>query len=1302
MPATEHFFRNQNKLHLIFAVSCVALFVSVILMMVDDYADPWRGYQAKNFELQTAAREQEIKDLQNEKYQEEKAALEKQQADVDSRLGPLSELRDQIAEERATSGRLVEQLTLRLKNEGAERDEARADFDLAIRDDLPHEYKARLEGLFHTAQAVCDATQLELEAAQDALKKIGSPESDPAKAADLEKIRELEAQTAEIKKSMDKLDNDLTLAENALTVIHPTDPLMKFKRRLMALPIIEGFNGQFKVTQDWLPDLHQTLGMTSIARFDRCRTCHLNVDRTTGDNQPAFPHGHSDSGDVKEWIEHKSFPHPFATHPRHDLFVTASSPHPLTTFGCTSCHDGQGSGVDFGNAEHSPNDPHQSEHWHHEYGYHPNHFWEYPMQPKRFNESTCLKCHHGVTELGVHPKFGASAPKVYAGYNLIQKYGCFGCHEMHGFDGGKPIGPDLRLEPQTPEEAQRIADDPTQIPGKMRKVGPSLKHVAAKTSKEFIAYWTELPGRFRPTTKMPQFFQLSEDLSEGGDDLARTYEAVELAAIAHTLTKNSQPIDLLHPADGYTPNAERGKQLFSERGCLACHEHSAVPGTKADFGPNISDIHRKVNRNEGNAAFSDWLYTWIREPERHHRKTRMPNLYLNAYQSGEETIDPAADIVAFLLSRGEAEDFASKVADPLMLPSVLEEDGSKISPLDSLVKLFLRKSRFSEEAAAEILASRRFPQQADKVRGDEKVLATKDGAAVADDAEWAGRKLDYIGLRTINRYGCYACHEIPGFEEARPIGVALQNWGRKDTSQLGFEHIQEYLHHHGEPDGSSTVERIEDALATAESGALEGTQQLEEGLSAAYFYDSIQHHGRPGFVWQKLRNPRSYDFMKIDTKGYDDRLKMPKFPLTEGEIESIATFILGMVAEPPAPKYIYQPDVQEKNRIEGEFLLAKFNCTGCHMVDLPKVTYGVNVEEDVIPTQLAATDHPDAVDLLLQFRKPRLALTGETRQFMIEGEAVQLPLASFHGLRVAEPDPEEEDPEFRESGFDTWETIDFSDDPEDPLRLLPSSRISIPDSKLVSYEPGRGGDFAEWLVKQLMETTTGGNRSLAWQASPPPLYQEGFKVQTPWLYQFLLEPEQIRYTTVLRMPRFNMTPAEAQTLANYFAAVDGSEFPYQEKGPSNNDYLADRQHLLAASGHLGADQSYLTEGWKALNGPLCIGCHSVGTRKYVKKDEKSVQGPNLNRVERRLRADWVKLWLYKPTWITPYTSMPVNFAKNATQWPDLLKGDPDAHVIGVRDALANYSKLLEEVGPVVYTPPEAADAPAGAAAGAEE
>ncbi|MEZ6124928.1 MAG: c-type cytochrome [Planctomycetaceae bacterium] len=1287
MPATEHFFRDQKKLHLIFAISCVVMLVSVILMMIQDYSDPWRQYQSQNFRLQAAAKERDIRQIETDDFRN---ALSEQKAELnrfEDGLKSIADLREQVARQRDAAVRNVEALELQLKNENAVRDEYRADLDLGIRDGLPQSELDSLKSRFDSIQATANQTQLLLEDARQVLKDVGNPDKaeSPELKAQLVQLRDDEKKISDKKKEIEKSQADLILLENSLKQIKPTDPWMKAKRAFMELPIVDGFNGPLKVTQDWLPDLHQTLGMTEIARFDRCRTCHMNVDRTAPGNLPAFPHGQpSDPKNEESWVAEGRFPHPFATHPNHDLFVTASSPHPVATFGCTACHDGQGSGTTFGNAEHTPNDPHQSEDWHHEFGYHPNHFWEYPMQPARFAESTCIKCHHDVVDLVNHPKFGDAAPKVVKGYNLIRKYGCFGCHEMHGFDGGKAIGPDLRLEPQTAEQQQRIAEDPTQVAGKFRKVGPSLRYIAAKTSAEFIAHWTEIPQRFRPSTKMPQFFQLSNQQ----DAQAKAYQQAELAGIATVLIKDSEKIDLLKPAEGYKPDAERGEQLFAERGCLACHTHGKFEGSTADFGPNISDIHKKVNRNEGDTSFSDWLYTWIREPARHHKRTRMPNLYLDSYESGEDQIDPAADITAFLLSQGDAEQF------PAMEPAD--------TAIDELIELYLKKARFSDEAAKNIVSSGIFPLAADKASGDEKVLAGDGQTALSSD-EWHDRKLEYLGRKTVARYGCYGCHDVPGYEEARPIGVALQDWGRKDTSKLGLEHVEEFLHHHGEtssanyedPLGTSTLHRVEEAMAMAADGTVDH-DVLEPELTQAYFYDSLIHHGRPGFIWQKLRGPRTYDYMKVETKGYDERLRMPKFPLKEDEVEAIATFVLGLVAEPPAEKYVYTPSVREQTRIDGEFLLAKYNCTGCHMVELPKITFGINLEEDVLAPPLTDADHPYAKELLLQMRRPKTALTGGHGKFMVDGEEVELPVASFHGIRMVAPDMEEEDPELRETGFDTWETLDFGRE-SDPV--LPATRITIPETKLVSYEPARGGDFAEWLVTRLAETRTEGNVNLAWQSSPPPLYQEGFKVQTSWLYQFLLEPEKLRHTTVLRMPRFNMSTEEAQTLANYFAAVDGAEFPYQELPQTNPDFIAAQEQQLAAAGLMPEGHEYLGDSWKLLNGPLCVKCHSLGGRKFKVSDpKKDIQGPNLNRVQSRLRADWLKMWIYNPRWITPYTSMPVNFPKNQKQFPDLFGGDAQQQIEAAAAGLMNYSRLMEDIGPTVYTPPGGDSAAGGAGA----
>ena len=189
------------------------------------------------------------------------------------------------------------------------------------------------------------------------------------------------------------------------------------------------------------------------------------------------------------------------------------------------------------------------------------------------------------------------------------------------------------------------------------------------------------------------------------------------------------------------------------------------------------------------------------------------------------------------------------------------------------------------------------------MNSDEIELARQPGdeGESLDEETARHRQLVYVGRRTISRYGCYGCHDIAGFEEARPIGTALQDWGRKDTSKLSMEHIEEWLHHHGEPDGTSTHERIEDIVNPANAESTSHEERMD-----AFFYESLMHHGRPGFLWQKLRQPRSYDYRKVETKGWDERLRMPRFPL-EGTPDRINRDIRAGPGRRPAVERVSLP-----------------------------------------------------------------------------------------------------------------------------------------------------------------------------------------------------------------------------------------------------------------------------------------------------------------------------------------------------------------------------------------------------------
>ena len=43
----------------------------------------------------------------------------------------------------------------------------------------------------------------------------------------------------------------------------------------------------------------------------------------------------------------------------------------------------------------------------------------------------------------------------------------------------------------------------------------------------------------------------------------------------------------------------------------------------------------------------------------------------------------------------------------------------------------------------------------------------------------AEQKNLFAGERLIGRYGCFGCHDIPGFENAQPIGTELTEAGSK-------------------------------------------------------------------------------------------------------------------------------------------------------------------------------------------------------------------------------------------------------------------------------------------------------------------------------------------------------------------------------------------------------------------------------------------------------------------------------------------------------------------------------------------
>ncbi len=1286
MPANEQYIRDIKKTHVAFLASVLAFGFATVIVLYRDHDDEWRGFQRQFLHMEAANLRRDQDAIFNaaggkDRFDSTLADLGKRISEAEIELTKISNDVSSAKKDALAAKTRADLKGREVRFARAHRDVARANYDLGIRDAIDSSELAKLKDEFDKKQQIVLALEAEWE-------RLTTESKDAAKAA-----AALTLNMDRIVDAKKKLLSEVNRIQDSLREIAPADTLQKLKRAFMEWPIVDGFNGHLEVKQDWLPELRIRLGMATPARFDRCRTCHLGIDRFGTGNVPTFL-AKRDGGEYAQ---------PFSSHPRPDVYLTAASPHPIATFGCTVCHEGQGSATSFHNAQHGANDPHQDKVWNREYGHFHNHFWEYPMFPERLREAACLKCHHDVIELGVNATYGATAPKAVEGWNLIRQYGCFGCHEINGFDGKRRIGPDLRLEP-TEEEESKYASDPNLVRGNERKVGPSLKHVAQKTNANWIAAWTAEPKAFRPNTRMPQFFGLTNLSDAHGKNMS----AVEIAGISAFLIKQSTPNELLVPKRGYEANKVRGKKFFAEKGCLACHSHSdeEFRGVDATFGPELSSVALKMR---GGDEGRQWLYTWIREPERHHPRTKMPNLFLEPYETVEDEklvlIDPAADIAEFLLGDG---------------PKSYDAPAFDRAALVSLARVYLSGKALTDSQFEELLSARKLPVSASVLKGDDVELTALENGLDVDAFD--AKLLEYVGRRSISRYGCYACHDINGFGTSRSIGTGLADWGRKDTGRLALEHIEEFLAHHGENNGGSTHHRVEQALAKANGDAFDSAVERESELRAAYFYEDLAHHGRAGFLYQKLKDPRSYDFRKTETKGYAERLVMPKFPFNESQIEAIATFVLGLVADPPASQYVYRPSQSQKDKNHGEYLMQKFNCTGCHMLSLPSFEFAA-ADGDLAPSVLEDKEHRRGLEKLLTLRKPSPTYVGKRES--ADGNVSRI--ARIVGMPDLTPDPDE-DPEDRVYSVETWEPQALATASEldgalrgssiserlevvhdadtannkyshfgiksaggDPIRiLLPGSKPVIKEKSITRIVPARGGRFAEWLVERISREQRK-NKKDAWQMSPPPLHLEGQKIQTPWAYRFLLEPEQLRYVTVLRMPKFNISASEASALANYFAATDGVPYPYEVTPQSDLSHIDPSESEKRVDSSLTGDAARFDESWKMLTTTLCIKCHAVGGRLFVTAPgtQGVVRGPNLERVPYRLRPDWVEVWLNKPAWITPYTGMPLPFGADAVgdknEYKHVFGGDPKLQTDGVFRALMNYQRLLEKHGKAIVS-----------------
>ncbi|HXM35210.1 MAG TPA: hypothetical protein VN920_08485, partial [Pyrinomonadaceae bacterium] len=179
---------------------------------------------------------------------------------------------------------------------------------------------------------------------------------------------------------------------------------------------------------------------------------------------------------------------------------------------------------------------------------------------------------------------------------------------------------------------------------------------------------------------------------------------------------------------------------------------------------------------------------------------------------------------------------------------------------------------------------------------------------------------------------------------------------------------------------------------------------------------------------------------------------------------------------------------------------------------------------------------------------------------------------------------------------------------------------------------------------------------------PPRLTSEGARVDPNWLLRFLHDPSLgegkagaapgpvsgakpggaadqsngklvdqpgmnrngVRPYLQARMPTFNFSPDELETLVRFFVALSGQDTPY----------IKDKLEPLTDQERTVARQIFT-------NGTPCLKCHITGEPTH---DAKAI-APNFLLAGERLKPEWTFRWLRDPAKISPDTAMPSELFK---------------------------------------------------------
>jgi len=626
---------------------------------------------------------------------------------------------------------------------------------------------------------------------------------------------EVEARIHRYRDEVDRLEQEIAQLKKPVTELEEKlDLISKRKVKIEQVVLHDFVRGNFENFLD---------------QVDRCTSCHVNTDKG----------GYED------------YPPPFQTHPKRDVLLKI---HPVSRFGCVPCHEGQGPALE------SP-----------DYAHGFVKYWEHPMLTGKFVEAGCNKCHSN--ELRV-----PHAPILSQAKRMVFDLGCYGCHDIAGYEN-------------------------------LPKIGPTLNRVLAKTTPDFIYRWVRDTKSFREHTRMPNP-QFTHE------------EALAVTAYLVSINKESDYALPIAPRGG---NPARGKQLVETIGCKGCHvvterdrelRTSDVP---YDVAPDLSKIGSKVNR--------DWLYAWIKNPKQYNPNTPMPRLRL--------TNREALDITAYLMTNKEEEASNNKLDGvDLESPELVAEGKAiirnfgchgchEIKGMEKEGKVSVSLNEFGAKTPEELFYG-------DAIMRGEVTEETWEA--------WTIGKLKnsraYATEAVVQRMPNFALSE----EDATTLAVLLKSW---DGRRIGTDYLHDKGHiEEALEKGRELVRRyncIGCHIIEGQGGFIRPVLADALGVSA----DEVASFAPPDLIGEgrKVQPKWLFEFLKDPTTKIRPWLdvRMPTFDFTDEEANALVEYFQALEGEmEPFLEVDIELTREERRAAEKLFSNNYFSCFSCHQVGKKK------------------------------------------------------------------------------------------------------------------------------------------------------------------------------------------------------------------------------------------------------------------------------------------------------------------------------------------------------------------------------